>query len=118
MKTIIQIFTGLFLTLAVVNCSSSKEAASNLETVEINTTAQCGMCKETIEKAMAYERGIKEFNLDVDSKVLTVTYNPKKTNPDKIRQAVAKVGYDADDVKADERAYDNLPACCQKGGHD
>lgn len=81
---------------------------------KIKTSAVCDMCKETLEKAMAYEKGVKESSLDVDSKVLTVKFDPKKTSLEKIRMAVVKTGYDADGILADEKAYDNLDACCKK----
>ncbi|MFW5645368.1 MAG: heavy-metal-associated domain-containing protein [Bacteroidota bacterium] len=84
------------------------------DTLEILTSSQCGMCKDRIEKAMAYERGVTEFELGLSDKILRVVYKPRRTNPDKIRKAVSDIGYDADDVKADERAYSKLPACCKK----
>jgi periplasmic mercuric ion binding protein len=85
------------------------------QTIQIKTSATCGMCKETIETALAYERGIKKTNLDVKSQMLTVIYNPAKTSPDKIRTAISKSGYDADDVAADPKAYEKLEECCKKG---
>lgn len=92
-------------------------AQKTTETITIKTSAQCDMCKKTLEKAMAYEKGVKSSSLEVSSAVLSVEFNPKKTTPDKIRKAVSDVGYDADEVKADPKAYDNLPDCCKKGGH-
>ncbi|MFL5764533.1 MAG: heavy-metal-associated domain-containing protein [Bacteroidia bacterium] len=83
--------------------------------IKIKTSATCDMCKETIEKYLAFEKGIKRSSLDVPSKVLTVTYNPQKTTPEKIRIAVTKSGYDADDLKADPKAYGKLEDCCKKG---
>lgn len=83
-------------------------------TIEIKTSAQCSMCKETIEKAMAFEKGVVKANLDVETKVLSVTYKTAKTSPETIRKAVSAVGYDADDVKADEKAYSKLADCCKK----
>jgi len=80
----------------------------------IKTSAVCDMCKETIEKAMAYEKGVKKSDLNVESKVLTVTFDPKKTSLEKIRIAITKVGYDADGLAADKNAYDNLSPCCKK----
>jgi copper chaperone CopZ len=74
------------------------------------------MCKETIEKALAFEPGVKASLLNVESKIVTVKYNPAKTTPDKIRIAISKVGYDADDLKADPTAYDKLSPCCKKDG--
>lgn len=86
-------------------------------TIKIKTSAQCDMCKERLEKAFAYEKGVKKSELDVETAVFTVEYNPKKTTPEKLKEAVTKVGYDADDLPANEKAYEKLPACCQKGGH-
>ncbi len=83
--------------------------------LKIKTSAICSMCKTTIEKYMAFEKGVKKSSLDVDSKMLTVSYNPQKTTPEKLRIAVSKSGYDADDVKADPKAYKKLDECCKKG---
>jgi copper chaperone CopZ len=92
-------------------------AAPKTEEIKIQTSSVCGMCKETIETAFAYEKGVKSAVLDVDSGILTVVYNPKKTNPDIIRTAVTMVGYDADAMPADSAAYAGLHACCKKDSH-
>lgn len=89
-------------------------AQKGVDTLKIKTSAQCSMCEERIEKAMAYERGVESSSLDLETKFLTVIYKEKKTSPDKIRKAISKVGYDADGVAANERAYSKLPACCKK----
>ena len=84
------------------------------DTVKILTSAQCDMCKETIENDLSFTKGVKKSNLDVDSKILTVIYNSEKTNPEKIREAVTKSGYDADSLQGDPKAYNRLPDCCKK----
>lgn len=91
--------------------------ADKYSEIKIKTSSECGMCKETIEKAMAFEKGVKTSDLNVDTKVVTVKYDAAKTTPEKIKLAISKVGYDADDVKADPKAYSKLSPCCQKGGH-
>lgn len=91
--------------------------AKKKETITIKTSAQCDMCKERIEKALAYTKGVKKSNLEVESKMITVVYNPAKTSPEKLRKAISKAGYDADSIPADTIAYENLPGCCKKGGH-
>jgi len=52
--------------------------------------------------------------LDEKSMTIKVTYNSKKTDLQKIKQAISKLGYDADDVKAEEVAYAGLDDCCKK----
>lgn len=100
--------------------SKGKEAAAKKkgpwETVTIKTSAKCEMCKTALEKSMGFAKGVKSSSLDVNSKVLTVRYNSKKTSPEAIRKAVSETGYDADQVQADKAAYDRLPDCCKKDG--
>ena len=108
MKKLI-IVISFFAFVAVANAQTKQ--------VEIKTSAICSMCKATIERDLAFEKGVKSADLDVDTKILTVEYNAKKTTPDKIRTRITKVGYNADDKSRDPKAYTKLPACCQDGGH-
>lgn len=106
--------------LAVFSFGANQAKAQDSKktaTIEIKTSAQCGMCKERLEKAMAFEKGVISSDLNVDNQVFTIKYKTQKTTPEKIKHAISKVGYDADDVPADQNAHDKLPGCCQKGGH-
>ena len=86
--------------------------------VKIQTSAICGMCKETLEYDLAFEKGVKEAILNLDDKVMTIVYNPKKTDLEKLRTRITKVGYNADDLKRDPEAYEKLPLCCKDGAHE
>lgn len=121
MKTIKLIFALLVFTsisFTAISQQTEENTYKKTEKVEIQTSAQCQMCKDRIEKDMAYEKGVKSVNLDIETKILTIEYRTDKTDPKKLKVAVSKIGYDADDVAADKKAYDKLLACCQKGGHD
>ena len=115
MKTIGKI-TILIASMMVVSMGIA--LGGETKEIKIKTSAQCDNCKERIEKALAFEKGVKKSTLDVKTKECTVIYNPKKTSPEKIKAAIAKSGYDADEVKAEDKAYNKLPRCCQKGGHE
>lgn len=108
------LLSGIIVMFAIITHSVKAQDATTAE-LKIKTSAVCDMCKETMEKHMAFEKGVKKSNLDVESKMLTVTYNPQKTTPEKIRLAVSKSGYDADEVPANAKAYKKLDACCKKG---
>lgn len=84
--------------------------------VKIKTSAICEMCKERIEKQLAFTKGVTESNLDLKDKVVTITYNPKKTDIAKLKKAINDAGYDADETVANEKSYDKLPSCCKKDG--
>lgn len=53
------------------------------------------------------------YQLDDKAMIFTIYYNAKKTNIQTIREAISKLGYDADDVKADQKGYESLDGCCK-----
>lgn len=116
MKNYLLKLNGLLLVFLFISGTVNAQAPADTEkkaTIKIKTSAECDMCKTRIEKEMAFVKGVKKANLDLATRVLTVTYMTKKTNPDAIKSAIAKIGYDADDVKADNKAFKKLPECCQ-----
>lgn len=103
----ISIITVLFLGINISVFSQS-------DTLRIQTSAQCEMCKKSIESDLSFVKGVKKSSLDMETKVITVIYNPEKTNPEAIRKSISESGYDADSVAADTKAYKRLPDCCKK----
>ena len=93
--------------------SVSAQSEKNTE-IDIKVSSQCNECKETIEKAMAFEKGIKSAVVDLETNTVKVTYRMGKTTPEKIRKAISEAGYDADDIAANPKAYENLSDCCKK----
>ena len=94
--------------------SFSSFTIGNTEIAEIKTSAVCGSCESTIKTALFKLSGIKSVALNIETAVVTVKYDPEKVTLDNIRLAISKAGYDADDVLADEKAYENLHSCCKK----
>lgn len=92
-------------------------AQKSIETVEIQTSAVCDMCKETIEKQLAFTKGVTAAELDVKTAIVTVSYKTNRTTIEDIRTAINEVGYDADDSPAETKAYDDLHHCCKKDAH-
>jgi periplasmic mercuric ion binding protein len=90
-------------------------AKKGIQTVTISTpTVQCEMCKKRIEKYMIREEGVQKVTVDHKKKKTKVTYVAERTNIENIKTAIANVGYDADDVTANEESYEELPKCCKK----
>jgi copper chaperone CopZ len=87
-----------------------------IEEVVIHTTAECNQCKERLEDKLNYTKGVKFAELDVPSKNLTVKYKSKTISLIEIKTIISELGYDADDVKAEAKAYEELPQCCKIAG--
>lgn len=91
-------------------------AQKKTEHIDIVSSTVCDMCKETIEKEMIYEKGVKKVSVDLATSSVHVEYDAKKSTPEKLRAALIKLGYAADGVPGDPKAFAKLPACCQKEG--
>lgn len=100
---------GIALLFSLTSCDAQ---IKNSKTETARVYGNCGMCKKTIEKA-ANEKGVVDASWDVDSNLLTMTYDASKTNPDAILKKVAYAGYDSDKFKAPTEAYEGLHGCCQ-----
>jgi mercuric ion binding protein len=103
----------LLLALAgsIVN-AQDKEFSS----IVIRTSSVCDMCERTIEEELIYTKGVKSVDLDLASGLVSVQYDARKVSPDKIRTDLTLLGYAADDIPGDAKAFAKLPACCQKEG--
>ncbi len=101
-----------FFVFVFSNVNAQKKSKS--ETITFQTSAKCGMCKMRLEKDLSLAKGVQSATLDLTDKKMTLVYNPKKTNKTKLQNAISKVGYDADEVVANQKSHDALPGCCRK----
>lgn len=113
--------TIAFIVLAIGACKNetkTEETMNKTETVKETTTSSfkvwgnCEMCKETIESSLKRE-GIEKADWNVDTKIMTVTYDNSKITLDQIQKNIASVGYDTEKYKGDDKSYSELPGCCQ-----
>ncbi len=106
-----------FLTVALLFSASLLVAQDKKTTsLDIHTSTVCDMCEATIKDNMIYEKGVKSVSVDLATNTIHLEYDAKKTDPQALRVAVTKLGYYADDLPGDEKAFKKLPACCQKEG--
>ena len=95
----------LFLTISHIGFAQEKSD-------KFNVSGECGMCKKKIEKA-AKAAGASYASWNADSKIIEVKYNAGSSDKAKIEKAIAAAGYDTQDVKASEEAYNKLDDCCK-----
>lgn len=119
MKHIFSFILIAALAMTVVSAQTkqkaeTKETAAKLETTVVKVpTVVCGMCVSTITKALKTVEGVKSTKIDLKKKTATVTYASTKVSLSQIEKAIAKAGYDANNVKRDPAAYEKLESCCK-----
>ncbi|MBB1284085.1 TonB-dependent receptor [Flavisolibacter sp. BT320] len=114
MKSILTLFliSFQFLFAATASANNQYSAPPSDSTIVFHVAGVCEMCKKRIETA-AMGKGVTIASWDMQGKHLTVTYNPARTKPGKIKARISDAGYDTDSQKADDRTYTQLPECCR-----
>lgn len=98
------------LTMLLVSISAISFARSSSDTIKV--WGNCDICKGKIEKA-AKAAGAESADWNPETKMLTVSYDESKTSRLDIEKKIASVGYDTQDIKASNGAYNKLDRCCQ-----
>jgi mercuric ion binding protein len=108
----------LLIALLIVSCKPKKDdPLTKTEIAKINLPSMvCGTCKNTIQKAIYRVDGVKNVDIDLDKKVVEVTFVSYQTNLDVIETAIAEAGYDANAKKRNMDAYEKLDKCCKIDG--
>lgn len=92
--------------------SVTEVAASPVKTTSLKVWGNCETCKDNIEGSLKVE-GISKADWNVETKMLSVTYDSTKIKLDQIEKDIAAAGYDNDAYKGDDKAYADLAPCCQ-----
>ncbi|HAY33627.1 MAG TPA: hypothetical protein DCY06_05785 [Bacteroidetes bacterium] len=77
------------------------------------STMQCSVCKENIETAVKKLDGIESIDVVTKEKIAHINFDKSKTDISKIESSITAAGYDANDKKADQEAYNKLDDCCK-----
>ena len=67
-------------------------AKPNKEVVVLSCDLHCQGCCDKIMKNIAFEKGVKDIVCDIESKTVTVTFNPDKTDVSALLKAFEKIG--------------------------
>jgi len=84
---------------------------SATKTESFKVLGKCDMCKTRIENTIKAE-GATTASWDAKTQLLTVTFDPSKTNKDALSKKLASVGHDTEKYKAPDVVYSKLPGCC------
>ena len=113
----------LLLSFAVAGFAAVSFAqVKAVQSAKIKTpNALCEACKIRIESYLRRIDGMTFVDVNYRKGETTVKYLTDRTDIEQIKTAIANLGYDADDVTANEDSYKRLPKTCKKfedgGGH-
>lgn len=87
-------------------------AQSKTEKIEVQGNNN-EMAKMRIEKAAKSVEGVSKAEWDGETKILAVDFDGSQTSLDEIEKAIAKVGHDTPNYKAEDEVYNQLPDGCK-----
>jgi copper chaperone CopZ len=79
----------------------------------IKTKRICNSCKHNLGRNIFFEKGVKDVHIDWVKETIKIFFDASKTNPEKLKQYIVSIGYDADEIKADIKKREILRYCCE-----
>ena len=97
MRNKLFIVIALLVGLTSINAQERKAnaKAGQSEVAYFIPNMHCERCQAKIEKAITLEKGVKDLVFDLKAQKLTIVYQKQETTPENLRQALAKMGYEA-----------------------
>ena len=104
-----------FLLTVTLGALSVQAQNKPVITARIKTpNALCEACKTRIETYVKRIDGVQVVTVNYRKGETLVKFWKDRTNIEEIKTAIANMGYDADDVTANEDSYRRLPVTCKK----
>jgi copper chaperone CopZ len=91
MKKIVLMCLVALFGIGIANAQEPKNAVKKSVTVEFVTDIDCAGCAKKVTNTIPYEKGVKDVQVDVATKTVTVTYDPAKTNNETLVKAFSKI---------------------------
>jgi copper chaperone CopZ len=79
----------------------------------ITVYGNCSSCKKAIEKTAKSVKGVKTASWDKKKKILSIQYDLSETSLNTIEKAIIDIGYDTENMRAEESVYNELHECCK-----
>ena len=82
-----------------VTISDQKPKKADPVTVTFKTSMTCKNCVKKITENISFEKGVKDLSVSLDEKLVTITYDPSRTDEATLAKALEKLGYTVEKVK-------------------
>lgn len=109
----VKVFVAVLFSVFVMTSVFAQKPPRKDEIV-IKSTVECALCKKNVEASLGKVKGIRKVSADFSKKEITVAFNPRRISADEIKKKLAELGYDADDIKANNRMTQMLKHKAEK----
>ena len=99
--------------LCIISVGFGQQQKVSGKAVIKTPTVLCDKCKDRVEFFISHEVGVTSVKVNIKQKTTTVTWLNDRTTLENIKVAIANLGYDADDIEAEEGSFKRLPKECK-----
>ncbi len=96
-------FTVLLAIMLSFSFNSFAEDTTGKKELKIKVFFHCKNGKASIEKSLVKIEGISKASASLESKIVTISYNPEKMDKEKIVAEIEKMGYMTEFSKKDAK---------------
>lgn len=83
------------LLLLVISTVALAKGQSATVVFTVSPQMSCQNCENKIKTNIRFEKGVTAIATDIPTQTVKITYDPVKTNPEKLTSAFKKIGYTA-----------------------
>ena len=91
MKKIMMILAMLAVVAGVATAAPKQKAEKKIATVVFTTDLDCHHCAQKVLNTIPYEKGIKDVQVDVPTKTVTVKYDAAKNSVESLTKAFESI---------------------------
>ena len=99
MKVAQIILAAVFLMGIQTVSAQDKKGNNKEEQVVFLVSMDCHNCEQKIKKNIPFEKGVKDLTTNLDKKLVTIKYQTDKTDKDKLKKSIEKLGFTCEEVK-------------------
>ena len=103
MKKILVVLFCVFFAVSIASAQETKKKDNKVTTKFFVESIHCENCIKSIEKNIAFEKGVTDMKCDLDTKTVDVTYRSDKTTVEKLIAAFDKINRKAVVLKDGEK---------------
>ena len=91
MKKIMMILAMLAVVAGVATAAPKQKAEKKIVTVVFTTDIDCAHCSQKVFNSIPYEKGIKDVQVDVPTKTVTVKFDAAKNSIESLTKAFESI---------------------------
>lgn len=87
-----KLMAGIVGLVIMSGLAMAKEATTSIKVPKMD----CDACAVVVKQALAKTKGVKNANIDVDKRIVTVVYEDSQVGVPQLRQVIQKTGFEVE----------------------